>query len=297
MGMAALALTAPGFGQGAEWRLEPSSVSIGEPCRMRLTIEHDADDSVISPPTDFEVEGLAIRVLSGPTVSTVPSEEFGRSRTELVWTVMGIEPGTLIAPRLEIALATEAPLEWSGEASLTVAGELGPDEDEPRPLPRPEGFDGAASAGDSSAWWLSLLAAVLGGGLLFAWRRNRAGQVQAAVAAALEEPAAILTRLLGDGASSSPREVGYGVALALRGATEKVSGRAGAGLALGEWLAAQADGTELLDEHSLQLGFLLERAETLKFGPAEGRLSQRELLSSAQDLVHALERRKQELRS
>lgn len=296
-GLAALALATPGLSQGAQWSVEPSAVKIGEPCRMRLSIEHDADDSVLSPPESFETQGVLVRVLSGPTLSTVPGEQPGRSVTELVWTVMGIEPGTLLAPQLEIALATEAPLEWGSEASLTVAAELGPEEDEARPLPKPPGWDGAAAVEDSSALLLGLLAAVLAGGVLLAWRRSRAGQLQAQAAAPVEQPAAILARLLSAGASDGAREVGDGVAKALRGATEAVTSKSEAGLAQSEWLAAQSEGGQLLAEHSLQLGFLLERAEILKFGPAEGRLSQRELLTSAQELVEALERRQRELGS
>lgn len=262
---------------------------------MRLVIEHDADDSVLSPPNDFKAEGAALHVLSGPTVSTVPSGEVGRAQTELVWTVMGIEPGTVLAPELELKLATEAPLEWGEPTSFSVATELAADEDASRPLPKPPGWDGSAPAKDSSAWMIGLLAAVLGGGLFLAWRRGRSSQLQSASAKSVEAPAVILARLVAEEATAKSQEVGYGVAQALRGATEELTGRPEPASSLDQWLVAQAEESALLTEHRAQLEQLLERAEALKFGPAEGRLSQRELLNSAQDLVQVLALRKQEL--
>lgn len=294
-GLLACVLAAPGLSQGAQWSVEPSAASIGEPCRMRLVIEHDADDSVLSPPKDFKTQGAAVRVLAGPTVSTVPSGEAGRAQTELVWSVMGIEPGTVLAPELKLKLATQLPLEWGQPVSFRVATELGPDEDASRPLPKPPGWDGSAPTKDSSAWMLGLLAAVLGGGLLLAWRRGRSSQMEAAAAVAVEQPAAILARLLAEEAGAKSPDVGYGVTQALRAATEALTERPEPAKSLDEWLLAQDQGGALLAEQLVQLAYLLERAEALTFGPAEGRLSQRELLSSAQDLVQVLASHKQEL--
>ena len=296
LGWLALALAAPGFAQGAQWSLEPSETRIGEPCRMRLLIEHDADDSVLAPPKDFETEGAAVRVLHGPAVSTVLGGRPGRAQTELVWTVMGVEPGLALAPELELELATKSPLEWGFPVSLNVALELGVDEDEPRPLPKPRGWAGAGSEAGSRAWMLGLVAAALLGGLLLAWRKCRGGS-QAQSTLALEPPAEILARLLAEEAKVEGRDVGYGVTQALRGAAEELTQMAQPSLALDEWLDAQSQGTELSVEDRVQLAGLLQRAEALQFGPLEGRLSQRELLKSAQDLVGTLTRRKQELRS
>ena len=273
--------------QVARWSMVPTEARIGQPTRWSLALEHDSADRVLSPPKEFSSGTTQILVTEGPRVATVPDSR-GRARTTMTWTVLGVEPGEAKGPVIDVSLESGIEIEWVEAPGLRVLGELAPDEDRPRPLPAGLGMEGLVPR--SVVWpWVVLGITVLGGAWFgFSRLRKARGTLTTSASEVMEAPAERLARLLHEEAEGNPKAVGYGVSGALRDAVESHTGRQEPGHAMGEWLADQASTGALTNELRGDLVKLLERAENLKFGPAEGRLGQRELVQSAQAWLESL---------
>jgi hypothetical protein len=163
-----------GLGGGARaaarWVDPPPRGELGVPFELVLEIEHRSGDAPALAPGALASDP-AWAVLEGGVPLALPDlDDPARRVSEVRWTVVALEPGTLDLPEVELAYPApeggEAlPVAIAGGGAIEVSGVLREGEDAPRPLPPDLGVDEPAAARDrfAPALWsggLALLGAL-----------------------------------------------------------------------------------------------------------------------------------------
>jgi hypothetical protein len=173
----------------ARWVDPPQQVELGVPFELVLEIEHRSGDAPALAPGALASDP-AWAVLEGGVPLALPDlDDPARRVSEVRWTVVALEPGTLDLPEVELSYPApeggEAlPVAIAGGRAIEVSGVLADGEDAPRPLPPDLGVDEPARARGwvTPALWsggLALLGA-LAFLFIFIARRARARPVPAA---------------------------------------------------------------------------------------------------------------------
>lgn len=174
-----------GLGGGARaaarWVDPPPRVELGVPFELVLEIEHRTGDAPALAPGALASDP-AWAVLEGGVPLALPDlDDPARRVSEVRWTVVALEPGTLELPEVELAYPApeggEAlPVAIAGGGAIEVSGVLREGEDAPRPLPPDLGVAVPAAARDrfAPALWSGGLALLGALAVLFVARRRRA---------------------------------------------------------------------------------------------------------------------------
>ncbi|GEM_PF-3320885 len=242
--------------------VQPASAAIGQPLQVEFVYAHSSADGLADSTPTLDLDDSWV-VLDGPQVKVVPSD--GGKRTSVHWSVLSLEPGERVLPGLNLVLADGSNLAVGG-ARLNIAGELGADEDSPRPLPPFQDVQertGALRPAHLGALGLALIA-------LWVWRVWRRRRRQRQVGR--EEPgewARFSALKLGYTESGSDlgakaKDVSSQLAFLLRSAAQHQLTTLQAGQADEEWLDhMRAEGQDALAD---EFAPLLETCERIRFG-------------------------------
>jgi hypothetical protein len=180
----ALLLVAAALGaQQHAVRVEPEACAVGETVRVVCDVPHAAGGSAraLSPELDP----------ADPWVFLGAERQDGATSTRLTWSFVGLDPERATPPGVELVLRESAGAETRTvrvePPSVALSGELGADEDAPRPVLGLRELPAGAVPPDTYATRLALLAGLVAAGLAlavtaFVWRRRalaRLGPVDA----------------------------------------------------------------------------------------------------------------------
>lgn len=193
MGLLTLALCL----QQATLHAEPEQVQVGQPVTWTLVVEHDVDETVLLDNLQSVADDTWVQ-LSGPRVARVREGE--QAGTCIDWELFSLEAGDRALPSLAVSLSSGLTLVTLA-GNLNVRGDLGPDEDAPRPLGGPLAAPVQATS-RSFPWWYGLLLLVLP--VAFLRKRAQARLPESSM------PQVDLAELLAGGASPGD----FGLALA-----------------------------------------------------------------------------------
>jgi len=267
--------------------VQPSQGAIGQPFEVVLEFDHAHGAGLAMGGPDLELDASWV-VLEGPELTAVQGSD--GTHTRVRWSVMSLESGARALPGLDLMLADGVSLKVEG-ATLAIDGELGAEEDAPRPLPVLHSIvERAGSLRLVHLGWvvLALILAVVWG----LWLRKRRGlapeantQGEWARFMALRE----FAMKVGRDAATEPggaQDVSTELAALLRSAAQHRVSVLRPGQADGEWLARmRGEGeTSLADE----LTPLLDTCERIRFGGLRPtHFAMDELLQSSEEvLVH-----------
>ena len=187
--------------QQATLHANPAQAQVGQPVTWTLVVDHDVDESV-------ELESLAGLaddswvLLSGPDVARTRDGE--RASTRIQWSYFSLEAGDRALPSVEVSLTSGLSVEALA-GHLEVIGDLGPDEDAPRPVGGPLVPPEASEVSGPSAWYLLPIPLIL-----FIVLLRRMGRKRVPVPVSL--PPVDLAELL----ATAPAHGDFAAALSLR---------------------------------------------------------------------------------
>jgi hypothetical protein len=224
----------------ARWVDPPRAVELGAPFALVLEIEHASGDAPAVAPGELASDP-AWAVLEGGTPLALPDLVDPRRRvSEVRWTVVALEAGTLALPAPALSYAAPeggTPQDVAVESAheLEVAGVLAEGEDEPRPMPADLGVDEAARGSLWPAFAAGAVAALAALAAVFVLRRARREPAPAPrPPTPLERLAALEEAALDD--PGAVRAAHVALSSALREHLD--AGRARAALTDEEWLEA-----------------------------------------------------------
>lgn len=276
--------------------LEPAAVAIGEPTVLALEVRHDPGRSLMTGGLDL-APGDAWVVLEGPRIATYPvGGGNGGAVTRARWRLMALEPGEWRLGGLELHLDDGTTLSVE-PALLVVAGELGPGEDQPRPLPELHSIPERTGPLGPGHLFLAAGVIALAGG---AWLLGRRVRRPAGPPPALDplQRFGALRGDAGDGGgdgwdAGAVRVLMFELSALLRSAAEEGQGQdqgpSRAGLSDEEWLAALAAEERHPPAVIESLAGLLEDCARVKFGAERPtRFAVRETLDRAETVLRSM---------
>lgn len=269
---------------------QPSRVEIGQPVEWILTVEHPREIAVKVPELNLAADDTWVMlgersVVNDPRASSEESVE-----TRVTWRMLSLESGARTLPPIEISYERDGTPHTAAAAPtvLDVRGELGPDEDAPRPM---KGFLPAPAGAEAERlWtWIAVLAVLSALALVAAWivRRSRKKPAPLARATALDR-LADLERGLGLDPSAG-RAITYSTSMLLRESVDAFARESRAGLTDLDWIE------RIEHDERLPLGVrsasarILRESEQVKYAlHVPTRFAVEEMLRDARNALEAL---------
>ncbi|MBK7641563.1 MAG: hypothetical protein IPJ19_00710 [Planctomycetes bacterium] len=251
----------------ARWTATPARARIGEPVEWKLEIRAPLSSDVLLPDKDPPLDPSWL-VLEPRRVERAERE--GERVIDLVWSLASLEPGKRTPFVFDVPV--EAPagrvMLTPASAELDVLGELGANEDAPRPE---KGFLPLPPEAPSRVWiaWtvLGLLAACgVAIPLAIRWRRRAALRRRVPPPTALEELAALERAFAAEEARG--RETVFALTHLVRERTDAFLKQPRAALPDEEWIRVVAGDAGLSAPARAAAQRLLERADAVKYAQA-----------------------------
>jgi hypothetical protein len=198
---------------------EPARAEIGQPVEWILTVEHPRAISVKLPEKAPLPDGTWVALGDRSVVNDAAAGSSEMVRTRARWRVMSLASGARAVPAIELHYEEHGAQRTLATAPivLEVRGELGPDEDAPRPM---KGFRPPPAGADGTPHWPWILGLLLAVCAILVWIRRRSRKEPAAIAVATPlERLAELERAIGTDPDAG-REITYALSMLLREAVD-----------------------------------------------------------------------------
>lgn len=239
--------------QQANLSADPAQAQVGQPVTWTMVVDHDVDESV-------ELESLAGLaddtwvLLSGPDVARTRDGE--RASTRIQWSYFSLEAGDRALPSVQVSLTSGLSVEALA-GYLEVIGDLGIDEDAPRPVGGPLVPPEGSEVSGPSAWYLLPIPLILFFVLLR--RMGRKG---------VPDPASLPPVDLVELLATAPDHGDFAAALSLRirEAFDAEQGAARAALLDSDWIQDVRARGGIESAHTEEAEQLLAWADTVEFG-------------------------------